>query len=72
METLTINIPDKKSAFVKKLLKELGVTITSTSKTDAPTSSIPNDVTAKTIDNAHKGIGLDKPINNINDFINSL
>jgi len=27
METLTINIPEKKSALVKQLLKELGVTI---------------------------------------------
>jgi len=27
METLTINIPDKKSALVKQILKGLGVTI---------------------------------------------
>lgn len=29
METLIINIPDKKSALVKQILKELGVTIKS-------------------------------------------
>ena len=32
METLIINIPDKKSALVKKILKDLGVTIQSDSK----------------------------------------
>ncbi len=32
METLIINIPDKKSTLVKQILKELGVTITSESK----------------------------------------
>lgn len=32
METLIINIPDKKSALVKQILKELGVTIKSETK----------------------------------------
>ena len=32
METLIINIPDKKSALVKQILKDLGVTIQSDSK----------------------------------------
>jgi len=45
METLTINIPDKKSALVKKLLKELGVTI----DTKVKRIKTPNALTAKTI-----------------------
>lgn len=32
METLVINVPDDKSTVVKKLLKELGVTIQSKTK----------------------------------------
>jgi hypothetical protein len=32
METLIINIPDKKSALVKQILKDLGVTIKSETK----------------------------------------
>ena len=34
METLTINIPDKKSALVKQILKGLGVTIQNANKTE--------------------------------------
>jgi hypothetical protein len=70
METLVINIPDKKSALVKQLLKELGVTIDS----DAIVKSYktPNKLTAKTIEDAHNGISLSKPINDINAFVNSL
>jgi hypothetical protein len=68
METLVINIPDKKSALVKQLLKELGVTI----NTKAKAKETPNALTAKTIENAHKGIGLSKPIKDINDFIKSI
>jgi len=66
METLIINIPDKKSALVKQLLKELGVTIKSAK------SAVPNALTIKTIEDAHKGIGLGEPIKNISDFIKSL
>jgi len=33
METLIINIPDKKSILVKQILEDLGVTIQQTSKT---------------------------------------
>jgi hypothetical protein len=33
---------------------------------------VPNALTAKTIEKAHKGIGLGKPIKNINDFVKSL
>ena len=69
METLIINVPEKKSALVKKLLKELGVTI------EAKKSKrlhIPNALTAKVIEDAHKGIGLEEPITNIDDFFNSL
>jgi len=73
METLVINIPDKKSTLVKQLLKELGVSITSTTKVkDVKPSNVPNALTVKTIEDAHKGIGLDKAIKNIDDFIGSL
>lgn len=68
METLVINIPDKKSALVKKLLKELGVTI----KSQAKKSNVPNALTAKTIEDAHNGIGIGDPILNIDDFVKSL
>jgi len=72
METLLINIPDKKSALVKQLLKELGVTINNNVATADIGSTTPNALTVKTIENAHKGIGLGKPIKNINDFVKSL
>jgi hypothetical protein len=68
METLTINIPDKKSALVKKLLKELGVTI----DTKVKRSKTPNALTVKTIEDAHKGVGLGKPITDIDDFVKSV
>lgn len=71
METVVINIPDKKSAFVKQLLKELGVTITSTTKTK-PGKNVPNALTKQTIDDARNGVGLNEPIKNISDFIASL
>ncbi len=70
METLIINIPDKKSALVKQLLKELGVTINENPTAEG--GSIPNKTTVKTIDNARKGKGLNEPIKNIHDFVNSL
>jgi hypothetical protein len=69
METLVINIPDKKKALVKKLLKELGVTI---SKVSAKKTNIPNALTAKTIANARNRIGLEGPIKNIDDFLKSI
>lgn len=74
METLVINIPDKKSALVKMLLKELGVTIASeTSKDRKETNAkIPNFLTKKTIENAHNGIGLGKPFKDVDAFVKSL
>jgi hypothetical protein len=39
METLIINIPDKKSALVKQILKGLGVTI----KTETANQTKPSD-----------------------------
>jgi hypothetical protein len=69
METLIINVPEKKSALVKKLLKELGVTIEAKR---SKKSHIPNALTAKVIEDAHNGIGLEEPITNIDDFFNSL
>jgi hypothetical protein len=65
METLLINIPEKKSALVKQLLKELGVTITKA-------TDVPNPLTAKTIEDAHKGIGLSEPIKDVKAFMKSL
>jgi hypothetical protein len=69
METLIINVPEKKSALVKKLLKELGVTIEAKKNRKA---QIPNALTAKTIEDAHNGIGLNGPITNIKDFMESI
>jgi hypothetical protein len=68
METPVINIPDKKIALVKQLLKELGVTISSDS-TRKSGEKTPNALTIDTIEKAHKGIGLSKPIKNIDDFM---
>ena len=72
METLVINIPEKKSALVKQLLKELGVTINTEAVIKKPKSKPPNTLTVKTIEDAHKGIGLGKPIEDISGFVNSL
>ena len=68
MKTVVIHIPEKKSALVKKLLKELGVTISRKSKK----SHIPNALTAKTIEHAHNGIGMSDPITNIDEYVKSL
>ena len=70
METLVIKVPEKKSALVKQLLIELGVKIDPTSTTY--TKSTPNKTTAKTIEDAHKGIGLNEPIKDIRSFVKSL
>jgi hypothetical protein len=68
METFIIKVPKHKSALVKQLLTELGVPFEKTSKS----TGVPNSVTKKTIENAHKGIGLGKPINDIKGFIKSI
>ena len=70
METIVINIPDEKSALVKQLLKELGVTFGT--ETNLPDEQTPNALTEKTIAEAHQGIGLNDPIVNISDFVKSL
>ena len=72
MERLVINIPGKKSALVKQLLKELGVTIDNQPVEKNEKNATPNALTAETIDNARKGIGLGEPIKNIGDFVKSL
>ncbi|HEX3384757.1 MAG TPA: hypothetical protein VHS53_06205 [Mucilaginibacter sp.] len=73
METLVINIPEKKSALVKQLLKELGVTIDAKATVkSAKTTKPPNPLTAQTIDDAHNGVGLSEPIKDINAFMKSL
>jgi len=70
METLIINIPEKKSELVKELLKELGVTFRKESA--GKSAYVPNSVTQRTIDDAHKGIGIGEPIKDITSYINSL
>lgn len=68
METLIINIPEKKSALVKQLLKELGVTIDSASKK----SKTPNTLTKQTIEDARNGKGLSDPITDVASFVKSI
>ncbi|WP_295649659.1 hypothetical protein [uncultured Mucilaginibacter sp.] len=70
METLIINIPEKKSALVKQLLKELGVTIDSASKTKK--SKTPNTLTKQTIEDARNGKGLSDPITDVASFVKSI
>jgi hypothetical protein len=70
METLVINIPSNKSAFIKKLLLELGVLIEPNIKKNI--YKIPNPLTVKTVEDAHNGKGISKPIKDINSFIDSL
>ena len=72
METLVINIPEKKSALVKQLLKELGVTIDKKAIVKSTKPHIPNALTAKTIEDARNGIGVGKPITNIKEYLDSL
>jgi len=69
METLIIDIPENKSSLVKSLLKELGVTI---HKKSAKKVRLPNELTRKTIEDAHKGIGVGEPIKDIKSFLGSL
>lgn len=69
METLTIDIPENKSSLVKSLLKELGVTI---HKKSIKKVGTPNELTHKTIEDAHKGIGVGEPIKDIKSFLGSL
>ncbi|MDN3585871.1 hypothetical protein QWY86_04280 [Pedobacter aquatilis] len=69
METLIIDIPESKSTLVKSLLKELGVTI---HKKSTKKVSAPNKLTRKTIEDAHKGIGIGEPIKDIKSFLGSI
>ncbi|HZY36534.1 MAG TPA: hypothetical protein VFE53_07795 [Mucilaginibacter sp.] len=66
METLVIKVPEKKSALVKQLLKELGVTF---EEKASKSTNTPNALTKKTIEDVHKGIGLEEPIVDVKDFI---
>jgi hypothetical protein len=72
METLVINIPEKKSALVKQLLKELGVTIDKKAIIKSTKPHVPNALTAKTIEDARNGIGIEGPITDIKAFMDSL
>ena len=69
METLIIDIPENKSSLVKSLLKELGVII---HKKRNKKDSFPNELTRRTIEDAHKGIGVGEPIKDIKSFLGSL
>lgn len=70
METLVINIPEKKSALVKQLLKELGVKIDKNAVVEH--YKTPNATTIKAIEDAHNGIGLSEPVKDIKSYIKSL
>lgn len=72
METLVINVPEKKSALVKQLLKELGVTIDKKATLNRTKSHVPNALTVKTIEDAHNGIGIEGPITDLRAFMDSL
>ncbi|MGN6398268.1 MAG: hypothetical protein ACTHMI_22035 [Mucilaginibacter sp.] len=72
MGTLVINVPEKKTALVKRLLKELGVTIDKKATLNRNRSHIPNALTAKTIKDAHKGIDVEGPITDLRAFMDSL
>ena len=67
METLTIEIPDKETKIVKEILKKFNVKIIK-----AEGGQTPNALTIKTIKDAHKGKGVDKPIKNVRSFIDSI
>ena len=69
MEQLTINIPEKKSALVKQLLRELGVTIQAeteakglTYKEKIARVSCWTDDDIKAIEDAQKSFGTLKPL----------
>jgi hypothetical protein len=65
-------VPEKKSALVKQLLRELGVTIDKKASASCSKPHIPNALTAKTIEDALNGIGIGKPITNLKAFMDSL
>ena len=67
-----INIPDKKSALVKQLLRELGVTIDKKAVVQCSKPRVPNALTAKTIEDARNGRGLEGPIIDLKAFMDSL
>jgi hypothetical protein len=67
METLTIEIPDKEVKIFKELLKKFNVKIVKTAVSEKP-----NALTIKTIRDARAGKGVDKPIENVRSFIDSL
>jgi hypothetical protein len=67
METLTIEIPDKEVKIFKEILKKFNVKIVKTEKLKTP-----NTLTVKTIKEARAGKGIDKPIENVRSFIDSL
>jgi hypothetical protein len=67
METLKVKIPDKGANISKKRLKKRNIKIIKTEVT-----ATPNALTVKTINDAHNGIGIEGPIENIRSFINSL
>ncbi len=67
METLTIEIPDKNLIIVKAILKKLGCKIIRSELSEQP-----NELTIKTIADAHIGKGIEGIIADIRSFINSI
>ncbi|HAL81871.1 MAG TPA: hypothetical protein DCO83_06250 [Mucilaginibacter sp.] len=67
METLTIEIPDNEAKVFREILEKYNI---KTIKTEV--TATPNALTVKTINDAHNGIGIEGPIENIRSFINSL
>jgi len=67
METLTNEIPDKNSKIVKAILKTFDVKII-----NSKLSEQPNELTKKTIADAHIGKKIEGIIEDIRSFINSI
>ncbi|TZF81846.1 hypothetical protein FW774_17485 [Pedobacter sp. BS3] len=70
METLTIQIPDKDAGVIKEVLKRFNVKIVKATKAGFA-EYIPNELTKKTIEDAHKGMSLGQPIKDIKSFVTS-
>ncbi len=69
MATLTIQIADKDRSLFEQLAKRLNAKIIAS---DEKGVKKPNAVTAKTIKDAHKGVGLGEPIRDIRAFMGAV
>ena len=66
MTTLTIQIEDSETDFLKKVLMKMNVTILEEA------GKIPNQLTQKTIINAKKGKNLATSFTDVNEFMRSI